>query len=126
MPAVPEGDKLYLNIGDMLMQLSNGELIPMVLLHQQGTETVLSGFYPSATHRVTIPETLTLEGHGKQKTSAARYSIPYFVSPDLDGVVFPQPSCTDAENPSRYEKTTFAAYQEFMSKWQYETAGAKS
>ena len=126
MPAVPEEGKLYLNIGDMLMHLSNGELIPMVLVHQQGTEFLLSGFYPSATHRVTIPETLALEGDGKQETSAERYSIPYFLSPDLHGVVFPQPSCINVKNPARYERTTFAAYQEFMSKWQYETAGAKS
>lgn len=27
LPAVPDGDKLYLNVGDMLMRLSNGELI---------------------------------------------------------------------------------------------------
>ena len=28
LPAVPEGDKLYLNVGDMLMHLSNGEQDP--------------------------------------------------------------------------------------------------
>ena len=24
LPAIPDGDKLYLNVGDMLMRLSNG------------------------------------------------------------------------------------------------------
>lgn len=49
-----------------------------------------------------------------------RFSIPYFFLPDDEAIVFPQASCTSAENPTRYEKVTLASYAEHMAKWQYE------
>ncbi|MCJ1459033.1 hypothetical protein MMC28_009410 [Mycoblastus sanguinarius] len=100
LPAIPDGDKLYLNVGDMLMRLSNGR-------------------YPSATHRVTVPQSFD-DSSAAGKMTPARYSIPYFVVPDDEAVVFPQPSCTTAGNPARYEKVTMVSYAEQMSKWQYE------
>lgn len=89
------------------MQLYNAELVPLALLFQGGDEVVLSGSYPLATHRVTIPEDLALEGHRKEETTSARCSIPYPVSPDL-GLMN---SCMDAGKSASYETATFAAYR---------------
>ncbi|KAL9131625.1 MAG: hypothetical protein Q9217_000513 [Psora testacea] len=98
MPATPDGDKLYLNVGDMLMRLSND-------------------YFPSATHRVTIPKGLK---PGKDQMTSARYSIPYFVLPDDDAVIFPQESCIQAGDKAHYKRTTLVEYAEHMAKWQYE------
>ena len=54
--------------------------------------------------------------------TSRRFSIPYFVLPDDDAVVFPQPTCVDVENSARYQKVTLASYAEQMAKWQYEKA----
>ena len=90
LPAVPDGDKLHLNIGDMLMQLSNGKPI-----HPAPSSPVIKSSYrppsspdfnPSATHRVTIPDVSASEA-APPKTRAERYSIPYFLLPDADAVV---------------------------------------
>ncbi|KAF2640373.1 putative leucoanthocyanidin dioxygenase [Massarina eburnea CBS 473.64] len=81
IPAVPRDGILYMNIGDMFQRISNG-------------------FYPSAFHRVVA----------HQGDAAARYSIPYFVAPEPDGIIQPQPSRVAADGEQHYDPVTFIDY----------------
>ena len=75
LPITTEGDAIVVNIGDMLQRLTNH-------------------VYPSTTHRVTNPQ--------GDKARQPRYSVPFFLHPNPDVVLDVLPSCTSAENPSRY------------------------
>ncbi|CAF9917161.1 hypothetical protein IMSHALPRED_003480 [Imshaugia aleurites] len=79
--ATPKPDTLYMNIGEMFMRLSNG-------------------YYPAGIHRVVIPASYR----------SSRYSIPFFVSPDPDAVIVPQPSCVAAGQKRRYEPITYRGF----------------
>ncbi|KAF2686896.1 putative leucoanthocyanidin dioxygenase [Lentithecium fluviatile CBS 122367] len=85
IPATPKDGVLYMNIGDMFQRISNG-------------------FYPSTLHRVVA----------SQGTTAARYSIPYFVVPEPDGIVQPQPSRVAIDGKQLYEPVTFGGYSTKM------------
>ncbi|PVI08348.1 putative leucoanthocyanidin dioxygenase [Periconia macrospinosa] len=78
--AVPMEGVLYMNIGDMFQRISNG-------------------FYPSALHRVII-----------KNPHASRYSIPFFVPPNSDGIIRPQPSRVEKDGEEKYEVVTFREY----------------
>lgn len=74
-------------------------------------------YFPSATHRVAVPRGLQ---PGEDQITSARYSIPYFVLPDDDAVIFPQASCVGTNGNADYERTTLVDYAAYMAKWQYE------
>jgi len=95
LPATPDGDKFYLNIGDMFARLSND-------------------YYPSALHRVIVPET-----NGKTEAVKSRYSIPYFFMPEPMVKISPQKSCVTEDKPKKYEDITLMEYIAEMGKWQY-------
>lgn len=49
----------------------------------------------------------------------ARYSIPYFVSPDSDAVIECMKECADENNPAKYEPVTQKDYRLMRGKLQY-------
>ena len=57
-------------------------------------------------HRVVIPAS----------SRSSRYSIPYFVSPDADAVITPQPSCVAADQKRLYESITYRKFRDEMFK----------
>ncbi|EEA26496.1 hypothetical protein EYB25_003733 [Talaromyces marneffei] len=89
VPATPKEGVVYMNIGDMFQRISNG-------------------FYPSALHRVVISG----KDHGEE--TPARYSIPYFLVPTLDGIIEPQASLVAAHGKQVYKPVTFTSYSEEM------------
>lgn len=120
LPAVPDGDKLYLNVGDMLMRLSNSKTrVISVIMTAGAVSLTCIDYFPSATHRVAVPQGLQ---SGKDQMTSARYSIPYFVLPDDDAVIFPQASCVGPSGQAQYERTILVDYAAYMSKWQYENS----
>ena len=72
----PHADAIVINSGDMLEAWSNGR-------------------YRSTWHRV-LPRNPLQE----------RFSMALFVDPDSATVIEPLPSCTDADNPPRFHRTT--------------------
>ena len=86
VPFTAESDTIVVNIGDMLQRLTNH-------------------VYPSTTHRVVNPP--------GEKSRQPRYSVPFFLHPNPDFLIDVLPSCTSADNPSRYpEPITAQGYLE--------------
>ncbi|KGM57194.1 flavonol synthase [Lysobacter arseniciresistens ZS79] len=86
VPFTADADTIVVNIGDMLQRLTNH-------------------VYPSTTHRVVNPP--------GEKARQPRYSTPFFLHPNPDFLIDVLPSCTGAENPSRYpEPITAQGYLE--------------
>ncbi|KAI9654991.1 MAG: hypothetical protein M1821_005744 [Bathelium mastoideum] len=98
VPAIPDGDKLYLNIGDMFMRITNG-------------------MCPAATHRVSISQSDIDQG---SRVTKERYSIPFFFSPHADMIAAPLRTCITEDNPARFEPIKISDYAAERSKWQYE------
>ncbi|CZR60692.1 related to isopenicillin N synthase and related dioxygenases [Phialocephala subalpina] len=59
-------------------------------------------FVMSTLHRVTLPPAAD-RFSGEERMTRARYSIPYFVSPDIDAVIECMKECSSKENPVKYE-----------------------
>jgi isopenicillin N synthase-like dioxygenase len=49
----------------------------------------------------------------------ARYSIPYFVSPDIDAVIECLKECAGKDNPVKYEPVVQGDYRLMRAKLQY-------
>ncbi|KAF7538249.1 hypothetical protein G7054_g3083 [Neopestalotiopsis clavispora] len=100
--AVPLEGALVMNVGDLLMRWSND-------------------YFKSTLHRVTIPpETTSDVFDGKPRAmTRARYSIPYFVSPDSAAIIECLSKCAGEENPPRYEPIVQDDYQRMRAKTQY-------
>jgi isopenicillin N synthase-like dioxygenase len=49
----------------------------------------------------------------------ARYSIPYFVSPDVDALIVCMKECASLENPIKYEPVVQKDYRLMRAKLQY-------
>ncbi|PPU76209.1 flavonol synthase [Xanthomonas cucurbitae] len=75
VPFTADADTIVVNIGDMLQRLTNH-------------------VYPSTIHRVVNPP-----GDAARQP---RYSVPFFLHPNPDFLIDVLPSCTSADNPSRY------------------------
>jgi hypothetical protein len=43
-------------------------------------------------------------------TKAHNAAIPFFLGPNHDALIAPVPTCISAENPPRYEPTTYGAF----------------
>ena len=63
---------------------------------------------------------------GAERMTRARYSIPYFVSPDLDAVIECMPECAGANNPVRYEAVVQREYRLMRAKLQYPEKAAET
>lgn len=98
-----------MNIGDMFQRISNGERIVLSFLLFRHNTNAQTGLYPSALHRVVIPDK-----DGGEKIPA-RYSIPYFLVPTADGVIEPQSSLVANHGKQVYKPVTFTSYSEEMS-----------
>jgi isopenicillin N synthase-like dioxygenase len=46
------------------------------------------------------------------RNDRSRYAIPFFLGPNHDSIVAPVPTCTGADNPPRYEPTTYGDFTE--------------
>jgi len=88
-----------MNIGDLLHRWSNDKL-------------------KSTLHRVTLPP-LQDRFAGSERMTRERYSIPYFVSPDVDTLVTCLPVCMDEKNPARYEPVLQDDYRRMRAGVQY-------
>ncbi|KAF4304669.1 Isopenicillin N synthase [Botryosphaeria dothidea] len=97
--AVPVKNAIIMNIGDLLMRWSNDYL-------------------KSTLHRVTVPPLQPGLVDGKQMTRA-RYSIPYFVSPDPSAVIECLPACANELNPVKYDPVVQEDYRRMRAKLQY-------
>jgi isopenicillin N synthase-like dioxygenase len=49
----------------------------------------------------------------------ARYSIPYFVSPDIDALIECMTECSSTDNPIKYEPIVQREYRLMRAKLQY-------
>ncbi|KAK8877410.1 thymine dioxygenase [Apiospora arundinis] len=98
--ATPVKNAMVVNVGDLLMRWSNDYL-------------------KSTLHRVTVPPVDGSRTRDTPKMTRARYSIPYFVSPNLDAVIECIPQCTGPNNPPKYEPVTQDAYNRMRGKLQY-------
>ena len=56
---------------------------------------------------------------GEERMTRARYSIPYFVSPDSDTMIECIPECADELNPPKYGPVMQRAYILMRGKLQY-------
>ncbi|CAG8983073.1 hypothetical protein HYALB_00006101 [Hymenoscyphus albidus] len=97
----PLKNAIVMNIGDLLMRWSNDWL-------------------KSTLHRVTLPPASD-RYTGEERMTRARYSIPYFVSPDLDAKIECMPECATESNPKKYEPVIQRDYWLMRAKLQYPT-----
>ncbi|CAJ2502549.1 Uu.00g099430.m01.CDS01 [Anthostomella pinea] len=103
--ATPMKNALIMNVGDLLMRWSNDYL-------------------KSTLHRVILPPIQTKtriseKGEGKVMTQA-RYSIPYFVSPDPEAVIECLTANVGGEDiPAKYEPMVQEDYRRMRARGQY-------
>jgi len=97
--ACPLKNAIIMNVGDLLMRWSNDYLT-------------------STLHRVTLPPADD-RYTGEIRMTRARYSIPYFVSPDSDSVIACIPECANEANPPKYEPVLQGDYRRMRAKLQY-------
>jgi isopenicillin N synthase-like dioxygenase len=124
----PVKDALVMNIGDLLMRWSNGvsclftvplHLLCLSLLKEQSVSNPNPiDWLKSTLHRVTLPPASD-RFTGAERMTRARYSIPYFISPDIDARIEVMPECTTESNPSKYEPVIQREYRLMRAKLQY-------
>ena len=119
LPATPNGGALTLSVGDMLQSFSNGMSIPLnyeigITIKRFWTDT-----FPSAIHRVTLPDHHASMNGIHDIEIASRYYIPYFFTPDADQIVSRLPSCVNDQNPTEFEPVSFSEYGANISRYQY-------
>ncbi|ORY59492.1 uncharacterized protein BCR38DRAFT_488524 [Pseudomassariella vexata] len=98
--ATPMRNAFVMNVGDLLMRWSNDYL-------------------KSTLHRVTLPPMQEGQDAGAGHMTPARYSIPYFVSPDPMARIEYLPQCADEKNPAKYEPVVQEDYQKMRARLQY-------
>jgi isopenicillin N synthase-like dioxygenase len=77
----------------------------------------------STLHRVTLPP-LQDRFTGDDRMTRARYSIPYFVSPEGPSIIKCLSSCADAEHPPKYGPIVWQEYMMMRASMQYESKGS--
>ena len=70
-------------------------------------------------HRVTMPP-LSSRVEGLERTTRARYSIPYFVAPDPESVVECLDACIDRGETAKYDAIKWGEYRKMRAGLQYE------
>ncbi|PMD44766.1 putative UPF0676 protein [Hyaloscypha variabilis F] len=103
--ATPLKNAIVMNVGDLLMRWSNDYL-------------------KSTLHRVTLPPAQD-RYTGPERMTRARYSIPYFVSPDIDARIECMPECASESNPAKYEPVVQRDYRLMRAKLQYPDKGTQ-
>ncbi|KAI1764458.1 thymine dioxygenase [Hypoxylon sp. FL1150] len=103
--ATPMKNAMIMNIGDLLMRWSND-------------------FLKSTLHRVTLPPVEDKQQGDGRLMTRARYSIPYFVSPDPQAVIECLAVCTDEAHPIKYEPVVQEDYRRMRGRGQYAEAPA--
>ncbi|KKY37670.1 putative thymine dioxygenase [Diaporthe ampelina] len=98
--ATPMKGALIMNVGDLLMRWSNDYL-------------------KSTLHRVTLPPVMKEQPEGGKGLTRARYSIPYFVSPDPESIIECLPACASGQNPAKYPPVLQDDYRRLRAKLQY-------
>jgi isopenicillin N synthase-like dioxygenase len=81
------------------------------------TDLVLD-YLKSTLHRVTLPPAED-RFTGAERMTRARYSIPYFVSPDIDALIECMSECASTDNPIKYEPVVQREYRLMRAKLQY-------
>jgi isopenicillin N synthase-like dioxygenase len=122
----PVKDALVMNIGDLLMRWSNGKSFSLALFLTRPISKVWRrisltkhpDWLKSTLHRVTLPPASD-RFTGAERMTRARYSIPYFISPDIDARIEVMPECTTEGNPSKYEPVIQREYRLMRAKLQY-------
>ena len=89
------------------------------LLDVSGIDVWGSDTLKSSVHRVTLPPKQD-RFTGDERMTRARYSIPYFVSPEGPTIVECLPSCTDEKHPVKYEPIKWNDYMLMRASMQYE------
>ena len=79
----------------------------------------LLDYLKSTLHRVTLPPVQSEQPLGGKAMTRARYSIPYFVSPDAKAVIECLPACADLKNPAKYPPVIQEDYRRMRAKLQY-------
>ncbi|KAI1336767.1 thymine dioxygenase [Xylariaceae sp. FL0016] len=104
----PMRNALIMNVGDLLMRWSNDHL-------------------KSTLHRVTLPPIAPSCKANEEVVKCmteARYSIPYFVSPDPQSIIECLPRCTGEDRPAKYGPVVQEDYRRMRAKGQYIGASA--
>ncbi|KAF2087332.1 Clavaminate synthase-like protein [Saccharata proteae CBS 121410] len=105
LKATPVKNALIMNVGDLLMRWSNDYL-------------------KSTLHRVTAPPAQEGRDGGDANLTRARYSIPYFVSPDPEALIECLEACQNSANPVKYEPVVQEDYRRMRAKLQYPSKSA--
>lgn len=90
-----------MNVGDLMQRWSNDIL-------------------KSTLHRVGPPRSSSSCSTNTNGMTPARYSIPYFVSPEGDSVVECLPTCTSEERPVKYKPIVWDEYRLMRASMQYD------
>ncbi len=85
---------------------------------------MLADYLKSTLHRVTLPPAAD-RFTGVERMTRARYSIPYFVSPDIDAVIECMSECAGESNPVKYEPVVQREYRLMRAKLQYPDKAAQ-
>ena len=99
-----------MNVGDLMQRWSNDIL--KSTLHRVGPPPSSSS---SSSSSASSPSTTNSDG-----MTPARYSIPYFVSPEGDSVVECLPTCTSEERPVKYKPIVWDEYRLMKASMQYD------
>ena len=83
------------------------------------TEEWKSDSLKSTVHRVGLPPKQD-RFTGDERMTRARYSIPYFVSPEGPTIVDCLPPCTDEKHPVKYKPIRWNDYMLMRASMQYE------
>ncbi len=85
----------------------------------------MADYLKSTLHRVTLPPAED-RFTGVERMIRARYSIPYFVSPDINAVIECMSECAGEGNPVKYEPVVQQEYRLMRAKLQYPDKAAQS
>lgn len=121
IPAKPVPDSVVINIGDMLMRLSNGRWPGACL---RPTLLTTEGYFNSANHRVSIPPASQRDASTGKQCSPERYSIPYFVAPDDHATIETFSTCIGSQGKRHYETLKFSEYADYRAKHSYKSSSA--
>ncbi len=102
---------------------SDGVMVSIIIVSGHFDHGLLTISYAdnlkSTMHRVGLPPRQD-RFTGDVRMTRARYSIPYFVSPEGPTVVEVLPSCTDADHPAKYQPIRWNDYMLMRASMQYE------
>lgn len=84
----------------------------------------VTDYLKSTLHRVALPP-IEDRFTGVDRMTCARYSIPYFISPDSDTIIDCLTECANDSNPAKYKPISQREYRLMRGKLQYRETGQK-